>query len=120
MKKFLSILLTIAIVISICAVPAPAYAATKLTDCAINYEDYQFYTGAEIKPKVKIFTWVDDSKEVVYKEGRDYTVEYKNNVKVGTGTIIIKGKAPYMSGKLELTFTIDQAILDTESKDIVI
>lgn len=42
---------------------------------------------------------------VTLKKDRDYTISYKNNVKVGTASIIFKGKGNY-SGTLKKTFKI--------------
>ncbi len=64
----------------------------------------QIYTGRAIKPKVEIkipvqLTWSH------LTEGRDYTVTYKNNVKPGTATVIIKGIGNY-TGTVTKTFKI--------------
>ena len=56
------------------------------------------YTGKEIKPKV-------EPKSKV-KEGTDYTVSYKNNIKPGTASIVITGKGNYTGTKI-LYFVID-------------
>lgn len=56
----------------------------------------QVYTGNKIEPKVKI---------TGLKEGKDYTVSYKNNKNVGTATVTITGKGNY-TGKTTTTFTI--------------
>ena len=37
--------------------------------------------------------------------GTDYTVTYKNNVKVGTATVVITGKGNF-TGTKTITFTI--------------
>ncbi len=61
------------------------------------------YTGKAIKqkPVVKL-----DGKTMV--AGKDYTVSYKNNVKVGTATVIIKGAGRY-AGTKTATFKITKA-----------
>lgn len=38
-------------------------------------------------------------------QGRDYTISFKNNVKVGSAQVIVKGKGNY-SGKLKGSFDI--------------
>ena len=48
--------------------------------------DYQNYTGKELKPTLYI-----SSDHIKLKEGQDYTIEYSNNIEVGTAKIIIKG-----------------------------
>ena len=58
------------------------------------------YTGKEIKPTptVKVGT-------TTLKSGTDYTVAYKNNVKIGTATVTITGKGNY-TGTVSKTFKI--------------
>ena len=58
------------------------------------------YTG---KPLKRTFTIV--RKGVTLVEGRDYTVTYKNNTRVGTATIIVKGCGKYF-GTITRTFRI--------------
>ena len=48
---------------------------------------------------------VVDANNNLLREGYDYTVEYKNNTKVGTATIVITGKGDY-EGTLEGSFEI--------------
>ncbi|MGN8806819.1 MULTISPECIES: hypothetical protein [unclassified Blautia] len=48
---------------------------------------------------------VVDANNNLLRQNYDYTVEYKNNTKVGTATIIITGKGDY-EGTLEGSFTI--------------
>ena len=58
------------------------------------------YTGKAIKPSpaVKI-------GKTTLKKGVDYTVSYKNNKKIGTAKVIIKGKGKY-SGTINKSFKI--------------
>lgn len=58
-------------------------------------------TGKAIKPAVTAVKLGN----VTLKKGRDYTVSYKNNVKAGTASVIIKGKGNY-KGKVTKKFTI--------------
>ncbi len=58
------------------------------------------YTGFEIKPSI---TATYGGKTLV--EGVDYTVSYENNIKVGTGKIIITGIGDY-SGTKTIKFNI--------------
>jgi len=58
------------------------------------------YTG---KPLKRSFTIVRNGVTLV--EGRDYTVTYKNNTRVGTATIIVKGCGKYF-GTITRTFRI--------------
>ncbi len=62
-----------------------------------NWEDVHYsynYTGKAIKPVVT----VKDGEQKL-QEGIDYTVSYKNNKKVGTASIIVKGKNLYTGSK---------------------
>ena len=63
------------------------------------------YTGEEICPKVTV-----TCEGKTLKEGTDYTLSYKNNVEVGTGTVQIIGLGDY--GSTSITFKI------AEVKDI--
>lgn len=66
------------------------------------------YTGAAIKPVVKVF---DGDVEL---GSTDYTVSYKNNVNPGKASVIIKGKGNY-SGEEVITFNIlKKNIADTD------
>ena len=60
----------------------------------------QNYTGKEIKPQVTI-----TSDYIKLKENNDYTIEYKNNIEVGTATIKITGINNY-TGTMTKTFNI--------------
>lgn len=66
----------------------------------------QVYTGSAIKPDIRVYY---GNKRL--REGTDYTVSYKNNVKAGTKpasnapAIIVTGKGAF-SGKRTVTFTI--------------
>lgn len=62
----------------------------------------QTYTGKEIKPVVNIF-----DNNVKLLSGKDFTLSYKNNVKVGKATVTITGKGNYSStNKKTLEFNI--------------
>ncbi len=58
------------------------------------------YTGKAIAPAVKV---VLNGKTLT--KGTDYTVTYKNNVNVGTATIVVTGKGNY-TGSVTKTFKI--------------
>lgn len=67
----------------------------------------QRYTGKAIKPEVQVY-----DGNVLLEENRDYTVSYRNNIKVNQDfasrtvpTVIITGKGEYI-GKAETTFLI--------------
>ena len=72
----------------------------------------QTYTGSAIKPAVYVF----DGQKLL-TEKTDYTVSYKNNIKPGTGQIIITGKGNY-TDKKTAEFTITKK--DISGKDVII
>ena len=64
------------------------------------------YTGAAICPEVTIIT--DETDSNILMQDIDYTVEYSNNVNVGTATVTITGKGDYR-GTITHTFSIKKA-----------
>ncbi len=60
----------------------------------------QIYTGNAIIPSIM----VKDSNKIL-EEGKDYTLEYRNNINIGTATVIIIGKGNYI-GTVTKTFNI--------------
>lgn len=72
-----------------------------------NIPDYT-YTGAAIKPEVRVY---DGEKRL--KQGKDYTISYKNNMKAAQSTdvkpptVVVKGKGNY-SGTETQTFNINK------------
>lgn len=71
-----------------------------LSEYSISLEKSAAYTGEEIKPKVTI-SYLD--AQLI--EGQDYTVKYRNNVELGTASVVVKGMGSY-TGTLESSFTI--------------
>lgn len=71
----------------------------KNTDLQVNTSNHT-YSGKERKASVKIY--YNDTR---LKENKDYTLEYKNVVKTGTATVIIRGKGNY-TGKINKTYKI--------------
>ncbi|MEZ3429461.1 MAG: hypothetical protein K1W36_04205, partial [Lachnospiraceae bacterium] len=63
------------------------------------------YDGSAYTPAVKV-TVAGSGKSVTLTEGADYSVEYKNNVNAGTGTVIVRGNGIY-KGQLKASFTIN-------------
>ena len=63
----------------------------------------QIYTGSEIKLSAEALK-VRNGAELL-TAGKDYTVDYKSNINVGTATVIIKGKGNY-TDQLTAEFTI--------------
>lgn len=60
----------------------------------------QMYTGKNIKPKINLIY-----KGTTLKNGKDYTLTYKSNKKVGKATIVIKGNGKY-TGSIKKYFYI--------------
>ncbi len=58
----------------------------------VGLREYYYYTGAAIKPAFRV-----EDNGLVLRNGTDYTVTYKNNLKVGTATVNVKGKGNYKS-----------------------
>lgn len=80
---------------------AGAEASTKVSKCRFKLAKTTYtYTKKAIKPKV---TMKFKSKKL--KNKKNYTVTYKNNKKVGTATVIIKGKGSYQ-GSIKKKFQI--------------
>ena len=69
----------------------------KLSKEAITISGTDFdYTGKEVKPTVSVEG---------LKKGKNYTVSYKNNVKIGTAQVVIKGIGN-TTGTVKRKFTI--------------
>ncbi len=60
----------------------------------------QAYTGKAVKPDVAV-----KYSGKTLRKGTDYTLTYKNNKKLGTATVTVKGKGNY-TGTKKLTFRI--------------
>jgi hypothetical protein len=69
----------------------------------VGLEEVYYYTSVAIKPS---FIVRDESRDVVLVKGVDYTVKFKDNKKVGTGKVIIKGKGNYTGENVTATFEI--------------
>ena len=81
------------------------------------YGTSQYYTGYALKPELKV-TASNDGKVVSLKEGTDYTVTYRNNLKPGSkADIVIKGKGNY-SG--QITYKAVFEVLDRTLDDLVV
>lgn len=60
----------------------------------------QVYTGKALKPVPTV-----QMGAVRLQKGSDYTVSYSNNTKVGTATVLVKGKGNY-AGTVRMNFSI--------------
>ena len=75
----------------------------NISEVSVSEIDDVEYTGEALKPEV---TLSDGSYILV--ENKDYTIEYKNNLEVGTAEIIIKGIGWY-EGSVTIHFNIIEA-----------
>ena len=111
LKRSMGLLL--ALVLTLAAVPVSAMAAQsdftlielKGTDVILD-ETVFTYTGEEIRPNVTVR--VEDRLLTL---GKDYTLEYANNIEVGTGKVVVKGVATAApsygyTGTVEIPFEI--------------
>ena len=120
--------MAMALILLCAAVPFGALAAesesykkphVEITAEHVTLDETHFeYTGEEIRPNVTVR--VDDKLLTLDKE---YTLEYKNNVEVGTATLIVKGrtnaKPVSYSGKVEIPFYIDPKTSDDSQPDLI-
>lgn len=78
--------------------------SASISKCVARMKDSTYtYTGKAITPSVDVS--VDSASGTYLFKDIDYTLTYKNNINVGTATVIIKGKGTY-SGSLKLNFKI--------------
>ncbi|WP_026517123.1 putative Ig domain-containing protein [Butyrivibrio sp. MC2021] len=69
----------------------------------ISADDEFVVTGSAIKPAFEVY---DAERDITLANKVDYTVKYVDNVKVGTATIIVKGKGNYDKQETRATFKI--------------
>ena len=74
------------------------------------------YSGAELKPTVRVYInrVVLDDEQLI--ENTDYTVTYSDNINAGTATVTITGIGAY-SGSKNVTFTIEPKKIDSPTFD---
>lgn len=82
---------------------APIPAPKQIENVTVRGITKKTYTGDAVTQSFKVF---DGDTELV--KDKDFEVSYKNNQKVGTAKVIIKGIGAY-SGKLEKSFKIKKA-----------
>ncbi|MBR5407856.1 MAG: hypothetical protein IK111_09505 [Lachnospiraceae bacterium] len=78
-------------------------------------EEEYLYTGAAIKPSFKV---VDNASGLILANGVDYSVSYKDNKKVGTAIVKVKGKGNYSGTNAEATFKIVDPKTDVDEDDV--
>lgn len=81
------------------------FTVTKLADVKVNPIDKQYYTGNSITPAITVTYNSTNLGTLTLKEGVDYTVEYQNNINVGTAAAKITGINGY-SGLITQNFSI--------------
>ena len=94
----------------ICVVAALSMAllggcAASISDCTITVSD-SIYTGSELQPQMTVEV---DGKHLV--QDTDYTVEWSDNVEVGTATATVTGIGDY-SGTASANFQVQPAPID--------
>lgn len=108
MKKILSLLLSVALVL-VTLMPNLVYAA-NLRDATYNISQSEIvYNGAEFKPTLDVFvdqTVGDVTTQVQLVEGVDYELLYSSNIKVGYGSVVIRGKGDYDQKQKTIKLTI--------------
>lgn len=65
-----------------------------LSSCAVSSIAAQAYTGSALMPKPTV-----TYESAILKEDVDYTLSYRNNVNVGTASVVIAGKGSYTGSK---------------------
>ena len=84
------------------AIPALARIDISEADATLSTSIYE-YDGGYMKPGVVV-----KLNDTLLVAGKDYTVSYINNKKVGTATVIVNGIVQY-TGSVSKTFTINPA-----------
>jgi uncharacterized protein YjdB len=77
-------------------------------------KQFFYYTGDALKPSVAV-----KDGDVLLTEKTDYTLSYKNNKMVGTGTVTVKMKGRY-TGTTDLSFRIEKVSLGEENKAVLV
>ena len=83
-------------------IPALARIDISEADATLSTSIYE-YDGGDMKPGVVV-----KLNDTLLVAGKDYTVSYINNKKVGTATVIVNGIVQY-TGSISKTFTINPA-----------
>lgn len=75
--------------------------ARDAANVVISSIQEQVYTGSAITPDLVV-----KDGSIVLVKGQDYTVEYKNNVNVGTATVVVSFTGNFTGNPISTTFTI--------------
>ena len=68
------------------------------------------YTGLAVKPAVEVY-----NNETLLTSGTDYTISYKNNTKVGTAALTVKGKGNFSGTSNMVNFVIINADINRDT-----
>ena len=91
---------------------------TEVTSFVTEPIAKQEYAEEEIEPEVVVYESAKARKDgEVLIEGKDYELSYENNIKVGTGRVIISGIGKY-GGTKKVSFTIQKKTLKNEDVQI--
>lgn len=105
----LTLLLTAALPVTALAADTVELVATDVTLDQTHFE----YTGEEIRPNVTVRVG-----EQLLTLDRDYTLEFKNNVEVGTAAVVVTGIATSgYTGTVEHPFYIDPKTSEEDRND---
>ena len=89
------------------AIKVNADSSISLDECSIAVDQGSVFSGSEQKPLVVM----KNASGVLLIEGQDYSVEYRDNVNAGYGTVVVKGMGAY-SGERSETFRISPAVVN--------
>lgn len=89
------------------SIEVDADSSISLDDCSIAVDQCSVFNGSAQKPLVVM----KNASGILLIEGQDYSVEYRDNVKAGYGTVVVKGMGAY-SGERSETFRIAPAVID--------
>ena len=81
----------------------------NLSEWNLDCREY-LYTGSAVEPKL---VWRDN-----FVEGIDYTLSYRNNKAIGTGTVVVRGIGSY-TGASEIPFSIVEKYGFLQYSDVV-
>ena len=102
---------------------APAYTLIQLKGTDVTIDGTSFpYTGSPIEPAITVTV---EGKTLT--AGKDYSLSYRNNVEVGTGTVIVTAtETTGYIGTVKIPFTIAEAsapeftLVEIKGTDVII